>query len=430
MNFGSEVLKNRDYRNLWFAQLSSQLGDSVYFLVFLFMAQKITGRPEVAGLIGVIQAIPFIFLSPVAGIVADWVDRRAILLVTDLASAAITLALAIGVVGNTSPPIWVIAVAAFSLSSIQAFFMPARSAAIPRLIPADKLPEAYGLAQSSQQLMGMLGIAISGSLLAVIYGLVPRFFFPTACVLNSLSFLVSAYFVSKIPSLKPEKPHDFGDSIWRNLPAATRLAIEDVKEGVRVIAKDPVSRLALPMNLITSLFVSGFMIVYIEANSRWYGGGFGTLALIEFTFSATCVVVSLWVGKLVIRRVGLAFALGTLACGVLITAMFFCRPYVPFLIANALCGLALPFMWIPMGAYMQAAFEDKVLGRVNAAWGMSWMCAQPIAYAGIGPLIHLAKLEGCFMIMGIGMMATSLIGFSSRAFLAPYSGQPIDNKAL
>ena len=86
----------------------SQLGDAVYFLVFLFLAQKVSGNPAVVGLVMALAALPFIVLGPIAGVAADKVDRRKLMAGADFASALILAGFAVYAYFEPLPPIWLI----------------------------------------------------------------------------------------------------------------------------------------------------------------------------------------------------------------------------------------------------------------------------------------------------------------------------------
>ncbi|MBC8143913.1 MAG: MFS transporter, partial [Armatimonadetes bacterium] len=194
------------FRDLWIGQAISQLGDSLYYLVFLFMVEKITHDPAMVGVAGVAQTLPFLLLSPYAGVLADRIDRRTILLWCDIASGIALVLFAGYVFFDATPPVWTLIVAGASLSAINSFFAPAKGAAIPQLVPEDKRDAANALSLATQNLLPMVGIALSGTVLAVLYAVSPAYFFMAAIVLNAASFFGSAVFIVRLPRLVPEQP--------------------------------------------------------------------------------------------------------------------------------------------------------------------------------------------------------------------------------
>src|SRR5207244_7697407 len=138
-------------------------------------------------------------------------------------SAITLLGLGLLVLLNPQPPIITIFLAEASLASINTFFMPAKSAAIPNLVPADRLLEANGLSAATQNLMPLIGLALSASVLGAVFTLFPSYFFATAILLNALSFAFSASCIYRLPPLIPESraTHGKGDSdvrasVWQD----------------------------------------------------------------------------------------------------------------------------------------------------------------------------------------------------------------------
>ena len=222
-----ELLRVPAFRNLWVGQAISQLGDSLYYLVFLFMVDRLTGDPKMVGMAGVAQTLPFLLLSPYAGVLADRADRRRIMLGADVFSAITLFLFALLVWRNPTPPAWTLIATGAALSCINVFFAPAKSAAIPQVVPPDLLTPANALSLATQNLMPMLGIALSGTLLGALYLISPSYFFLGAILLNALSFAVSALFVARLPTLTPAR-------------SATSLGmaaqgLQDLKEGLHYL---------------------------------------------------------------------------------------------------------------------------------------------------------------------------------------------------
>lgn len=426
----NSVLSFRDFRNLWLGQTISQFGDAVYALVLLFMAGHVSGDPLVVGLVGVLQAIPFVFLGPVAGILADRIDRRTQLIVADSCSVLFTLGLSIYAYFHPNPEVWALCLAAFLLATAHTFFLPARSAAIPRLVPKDQVYAANGLAMATQQVVAMAGIGLSAGALGFIYKIAPNYFFFIAASLNCMTFAFSVIFLVRLPSMKPDREvieKMKGQSLMITIRNAFNQMKTEIKDGLKVMKADAVVRVALPLNVIGTIFISGFMIVYIAINRTWYGGEFGTLAWIEFSFAATMMIFSIVVSKLKVNRPGLSFAIAQSAIGILVVAMAFCKPYWLFIVVNALCGVVLPFIILPLNTYMQTAIHDSVRGRVNSTWAMVTQGMVPIGIAMTGPMLKIFGAEKAFIIMGIGLAASGFGGFLFPKFIAarmPVSSDP------
>src|SRR5512141_456562 len=105
--FLRQLLQYRAFRNLWLGQAISQLGDSIYYVAFMFMAQSVTGSFAMVGYVGAMEMLPYMLFGPYAGVLADRMDRRKVMLYSDLASAAFLLGFAVLVSAfGGSPPTW------------------------------------------------------------------------------------------------------------------------------------------------------------------------------------------------------------------------------------------------------------------------------------------------------------------------------------
>ena len=401
-----DVLQVKSFRDLWLGQAISQLGDALYYMVFLFMADKLTGDPLMVGAVGVAGTLPFLLLSLHAGVVADRKDRRRILLFSDFASAALLFLFGALIYVNPAPPAWWLMGAAATLSTVNVYFAPAKSAAIPQLVPPALLPIANSLSMTTQSVMPFFGLALSGTALAVLYAWSPTYFFLGAILLNGLSFLVSALFVRRLPPLPAEK----------RLSGEKTHAWTDFREGLRYIRRSSVLITLLWLSLLIQLFIAPFMVVYVTVNREWFGGAYWTLALCESSFFAGVILASVWVGKRSIIRPGMAFIVGLALIGVTVALMAFSRVYFWFVFWNLLAGLAFPFSQIPMTTYIQRAVPNALQGRVNSVLSLVNMGLQPLAI-GLGGLVLAAVgPTGMLLMMGIGMALASLGGLASKSF--------------
>ncbi len=405
MTFG--VLKNLDFRRLWLGQAASQLGDSLYFLIFLFMVDRITKNPAMVGTVAAIQALPFLILGPWAGALADRMDRKRLMVMADFASAGLLVVFTVGLFYWQTPPIWAIFTVAGLLSTVNVFFAPAKGAAIPRLVPQEQLMEANALSATTQNFMPLIGLGVGASALGALEQVAPTLFFQIAVMLNGLSFLVSGFFILKLPSLIPNRDE-----------ASEQHPLRDALDGLRFIQSEPVLRTTLVVQMLLSFFVSPFMLVYLAINRQWFGGAYWTVATFEASFVGAMVVMSIAMTRIRIRKIGMASVWGTLLIGIFIGLMGVSPYFWPFLIYNILCGLALPFIQIPMTTYIQTVVPDAMMGRVQSVLAMSAMVVVPFSTWIAGVTLGQIGAKTMFFIMGIGMVVTALYALTVRQYRA------------
>jgi MFS family permease len=133
---GLRAFTHRDYRVFWFTQLVSLTGTWVQSLAQSWLVLTLTGSPAALGLIGVCQFGPTLILGLPAGVLVDRLPKRRLLMVTQIAAAAIIGVLAL-LVATGRVQLWQIYVAAIALGVVSAVDMPARQAFVVDLVGND-----------------------------------------------------------------------------------------------------------------------------------------------------------------------------------------------------------------------------------------------------------------------------------------------------
>ena len=401
----SQILRIRAFRNLWLGQAISQMGDSFFYVAFMFMVQKVTGSYAMVGFVGACETAPYLIFGLYGGVVADRIDRKMIMLISDLLSGVALWSLAglVWVLGK--PPVWALLATPFLLSTVRSFFMPAKSAAIPAVVPKESLLQANSLSSMTQNLVPIMSLSLSAGVLSLLYSKSPAMFLISAVLINSLSFFGSALFISLLPKMMPDRNAADHPHPWI-----------DLKEGVRYVRRQHVLVVLITLSTIMSLSISPFFVVYLAANNLWLGGKPQTLAWCEMTFFLGMVIGSVGVGKFKFNLPGKGFLYGTVIVGMAVVAMAF-TPTVPmFLLWNLVAGVAIPYSNVPIAAYMQASVPDAFRGRVSSLYSMLQMGAQPLGMGLGGALVSQAGVALGFIAMGAGMIAVAIVGLFDREF--------------
>jgi len=158
------ALQYRDYRLLWIGQFVSMLGVQMQTVALGWLVYDLTGSEAQLGGIALARALPTIVLSLFGGTLADQVDRRRLLIVTQSTAAVLLTFLALAVsAGWTSMPL--LYGFALATSSAMAFDSPARQALIPALVPRERLANALTLNVLAFDTAAVLGPSIGGVLI-------------------------------------------------------------------------------------------------------------------------------------------------------------------------------------------------------------------------------------------------------------------------
>ena len=158
------VLRHRDFRLLWFGQLVSTTGQQMQAVALAWHLFNLTDSTFQVGLIAFFGILPFLILSFVGGAVADQIDRRRVILMTQTATMVTTFALVGATVADIVTPGLIYGVA-FITGATRAFDAPARQALIPNLVPRDELASALTLNTMLRQMATIFGPGVGGLLI-------------------------------------------------------------------------------------------------------------------------------------------------------------------------------------------------------------------------------------------------------------------------
>jgi len=184
----SLLRRNRDFRRLYVASLIS-LGGDWFLLVALFgLVLHFTDSAIAVALVIAVQDLMYFLLSPIAGVLADRIDRRRLMVAADLARAVVCLEF---LLIRADSLVWLAFVLLAVMASFSAAFEPASEAALPNLVEEEDLATANALSGSLWGTMLAVGAALGG-IVAAAFGR------DTAFIVDAVSFLASAWLIWRI----------------------------------------------------------------------------------------------------------------------------------------------------------------------------------------------------------------------------------------
>jgi MFS family permease len=207
------VFRHRNFRLFFTGQLISVMGSWMQTVAQAWLVYSMTHSPFLLGLTTFCAQVTVFFLAPFGGMVADRVDRRHMVLVTQ-GAAMLQAALLAGLTLTGVVQVWEIILLAFGLGFINAFDMPTRQAMLLDMVGKEDLRHAIALNSMMFNLARVLGPSLAGILIAVVGEGV-------CFALNALSFtavLISLFLMRFAP--RPSREHS--SSWWRSPPASAR----------------------------------------------------------------------------------------------------------------------------------------------------------------------------------------------------------------
>jgi MFS family permease len=236
---GLRAFGHRDYRVFWFSQLISLTGTWVQSLAQSWLVLTLTDSPAALGLIGVCQFGPTLILGLPAGVLIDRLPKRRLLMVTQIAAAAIIGLLAF-LVATDRVQLWQIYVAAIALGIVSAVDMPARQSFVVDLVGEDDLMNAIALNSALFNTTRVAGPALAGLLLAA--------FGPQICfVLNAVSYIPVIAALGVMRTEGRPKPGGGGGS-----------PVERLREGLAYVRRSPAVRLPIILAGLMAIFGMNF----------------------------------------------------------------------------------------------------------------------------------------------------------------------------
>lgn len=213
---------NPNYRTLWFGQVISEVGDHFNTIaVFSLAMEKIGSGAVVAGVL-IARAIATIAVAPIAGIVLDRMDRRTVMIISDLIRAVVAVGFILTIYYPRADLLYLLS-ALLMLAS--PFFSSGRAAILPALVSKEDLHTATAVTQTTQWTNTALGTFLGGAMVAAVG-------FETAFLFNALSFVISA---SCIYLLRPG--HGSFKAVRDGAPR--RASMLELREGWRYMKRYP-----------------------------------------------------------------------------------------------------------------------------------------------------------------------------------------------
>jgi len=338
--------RDRDFRMLWIGQVVSGLGRQVTTIVLPYQLYVLTGTPLAIGALALVQVVPIMAFSLGGGVIADAVDRRRLLLVTQVGLAVASLALA-GLALLPAPPVLAIYAVAFAAAGLGAIDQPARSSAVPRLVPRERLPAALALGQLNFQLAGVVGPAIGGLVIATL-GIAAGYLFDAITFGAAIAALLV---ISPIPPAH----------------GAVRPSLAAIAEGLRfarrrraILGTFVVDLNAMVFGMPTALFPVLALDVF-----RVGPAGLGLLAAAPAAGALIGALLTGWVGR--VRRTGRAVLWASAGWGLAITAFGLSTFSFPLaLVFLAAAGAADVITAVLRSAIVQLLTPDELRGRVTS----------------------------------------------------------------
>jgi MFS family permease len=385
------ALLQKRYFYLWLGLLISIAGSQMQIAALFWHIRTLTGEPQPLALggIGLARILPIIVFSLLGGPVADTLNRRRILFVTQTAMALVALALAsLTFTGHIT--IWYIYLLTAIQATAVAFDSPARQAMIPNIVPAEDLPSAFSMSSIAMNAGSIIGPALSG-IVIVALGQGYTYFF------NAVSFLAVIIALMLIgPVTQDSKKSGI------HLSAAL--------DGIRFIFSKPIILSTMLMDFVATFFASANTMMPIVAKDilKVSEIGYGWLSSAQAIGSVAAGVVVSQVQKL--RKQGPIFLFAVVVFGLATVLFGATSTFAVAMVALILMGAADAVSTIIRNTIRQLNTPDHIRGRMTAVNQIFFQGGPQLGEVESGIVASLFGVPAAIISGGIGcVVGTALI---------------------
>jgi MFS family permease len=380
--------RSRDFSLLWFGSFVSQAGSQMQVVAVSWQVYELTKNPLALGAIGVARIVPLVLLALGSGVLADALDRRKLMLFSQIAmmlcSAALAMASSLGIV-----TVWWIYITTALASAAGTLGMPARQAIVPSLVPREQLSSALSLNIISWQAATIMGPTLGGLIIAV---------WGTSAVywIDAVSFLavIAALLVMRV-----------GAVVGERRPVNLRAALE----GFAFVRKNTLIWSTMLLDFLATLLGSATVLLPLFATDILKVGsaGVGLLyAAPSVGAVAASALLSVW-GPL--RRQGPILLVAVMLYGVFTAVFGLSTSFWLSLLMLVGVGASDTVSMVVRQTIRQLTTPDEMRGRMTAV-GMLFFAGGPQLgeiEAGVaarllgGPLSVAAGGLACVVMVGV-----------------------------
>lgn len=400
-------LKIPNYRNYLIGAFLSEVGNQMQVVAIAWQIYELTRNPAALGLIGVANFIPIILFSLIAGLIVDKLDRKKLLILSQITQAVLAFILFFLSFSHLINPLYIYLILVL-IATAQSFSIPARQAVIPHLVPKQFFMNAVSLGTLQFQAATMIGPAIAGFLIGgvgvqIIY------------LINALSFL---FFIGSIFSINI--------SLQKHNREDVELNLSSIWEGIRFVLNTPILYLTMILDFLATFFGTATILMPVFAKDVLHVGAQG----LGFLYSAPAIGgvlagLSLAVlhhrikhqGQIIIGAV-ILYGLATIAFG--LSTVF---PLSLFFLV--LVGFGDMTSTIIRNTIRQLVTPDHLRGRMASVTRIFFQGGPQLGEIEAGFLAKAIGGPASVVIGGIGVvLITSLVAFKSKA-LRNYQGKEL-----
>jgi MFS family permease len=397
-------LRIRNYRLFFVGQLVSVCGTWMQTVAQALLVLQLTHSGTDLGVVVALRFLPLLFFGPWGGLLADRLDKRRVLCVTQTLSGLLAGVLAL-VVFHHVASLWLIDGLALALGFVNVFDNPARQSFISEMVPTAELRNAVTLNSVTLNMARIIGPAIAGVLIATV-GIGPCF------AVNAASF--GAVLISLVMMRR--------DELWSAPPEKRQPG--QIRDGLRYVAATPELLVPLVMITIVGTLAWEFTVSLPLLADRTFRGGAGTYGTMLSVMGVGAVAGGLVTARRAkVTATGLAWS--SVGWGIAILA----AAVAPSLWLELVVLLFVGYGSISFNSLakttLQLGSAPAMRGRVMALWSVAWLGSTPVGGPIVGWVGQHAGPRWALVLGGVPTLLCGLVAFPSLRRIDRRAGAPV-----
>ncbi len=393
--------RSRDFRRLWFGNAISLLGSMLTTVAIPYQMYQLTGSTLAVGLLGIAALVPLLTISFLGGAIADAVDRRMLLILSDLGLAAVSGVLVFNA-ALANPRVWALYATEAVGTALYAIQRPAMDALVPRLVGDDQIAPAAAV-QGIYSSFGHVGGPAIGGILIASAGLTATY------AIDVVTFSASLVAAALLPKMPP-------------LGKVARPGLRAIAEGFQLVRRKPELKGIFVVDSIAMVF--GMPSALFPAIGEHFGGGAETVGFLYAAPYAGALVATLlsgWVTRA--RRQGLGVCIAASAWGAAIVGFGFSPTLWLALVFLAIAGAADDWSAILRSTILLTVTPDSLRGRLSGIELAQVASAPTLGNVEAGALAALTSLRFSIVSGGIFCIAGCWLFIAAAPALLRYDSQ-------
>jgi DHA3 family macrolide efflux protein-like MFS transporter len=385
------ILSNRNFTYLYLGGLVSVSGSTITSLILVWLVYSETKSAIAITYLGIASLLPTITLGLLTGVVVDRLNRRILMIASDLIRAAFVAAIPVLLIwkGFSLPMVLVVVGIVGVFSTI---FRPATNSLLPMLVPGESVQGANGLISASNSIVQMISNAVGGLLIGL------------AGVTLGLFYNTATYVVSALMIFLIVVPPHLRDGGTRN-----STFLSDFKDGLQFIRKNKAvfeSTVSATLLNFFATMVGSFFVVYVSGHLMESGTFFGFLVA---ALGLGIAGGSLVVGRLnTVSYAGNLFIISSIGFGLTTILLASTRSLQLAVIFVASMGVCLGLINTTFFSVMQLVVPNEILGRVLSVDEVGSFAAIPLGQIVAGLVISGSGIAFNYLIAGTGIILTAI----------------------